>query len=71
MGQRRNRLRFGLKSRERRRIGRHCLRHDFDRDVAIQPRVARAIDLAHAPGAERSDDLVGAEACADRKRHVR
>ena len=31
----------------------------FDRDVAAQPRVARAVDLAHAAGAERSQDLYG------------
>ena len=27
---------------------------DFDRDVAVQLRVARAIDLAHAAGADRA-----------------
>ena len=36
----------------------------LDGDVAAQPRVARAIDLAHAAGPEASDDLVGAEAIA-------
>ena len=34
-------------------------------------RVARAIDLAHSPGAEGRDDLVRAEAAAGRKRHGR
>ena len=37
---------------------------DLDRDVAIQLRVARAIDLAHAAGADRHDDFVRAEASA-------
>jgi hypothetical protein len=35
---------------------------DLDRDLAIQLRVARAIDLAHAAGAERRDDFVRAKA---------
>ena len=39
-------------------------RQDLDRDGAVEPRVARLVDLAHAAGAERRDDLVGAEARA-------
>ena len=39
-------------------------RQDLDRDLAPEPRVARAVHLAHAAGAERRDDLVGAEARA-------
>ena len=35
---------------------------DLDRDVAVEARVARAVDLAHAAGAEGGEDLVGAEA---------
>src|SRR5262249_2686074 len=41
----------------------------LERDRAAQPRVGGAIDLAHAAGAERSDDLVRAEPRAARKRH--
>ena len=33
---------------------------DFDRDGAVQPRVAGFIDLAHAARADRGEDLVGA-----------
>jgi hypothetical protein len=33
-------------------------RQDFHRDAAIEAYVARAIDLAHAAGAEWRDDLV-------------
>ena len=33
----------------------------FDGDLAPQPWVARAIDLAHAPGADKAEDLVAAE----------
>ena len=36
-------------------------RQDLDRDVPPQLGVARAIDLAHAAGAERRDDRVRAE----------
>ena len=45
------------------------LRQHFDCDRAIESRVARAIDLAHAAGAEQRDDLVRAEASAWRQRH--
>ena len=41
----------------------------FQRDVAVQPGVAGAIDLAHASGAERLEDLIRAESCAWRKCH--
>ena len=34
---------------------------DLDRDVATEPRVLRAVDLAHATGAERAEDFIGAE----------
>ena len=36
----------------------------FSRDVAIQPRIARAIDLAHTPGPKGGKDFVRAKACA-------
>ena len=36
----------------------------LDRDVASEPRVARAIHLAHAAGAERGEDFIGPEAHA-------
>ena len=48
MGERRNRVRFALEPRQRFRIARDGGRNDFDRDVTIQTRVARAIDLAHS-----------------------
>jgi hypothetical protein len=32
---------------------------DLDGDVALQPRVAGAIDLAHSAGAEHGFDFVG------------
>ena len=57
-------LRFALEPREPIGVGGERLGQDLDRDVAIQLRVARAIDLAHAAGAEGRQDLVRAEAGA-------
>ena len=64
MVQRGEGLGFALKPREPLGVGGERLGQDLDRDVAIQLRVARAIDLAHAAGAERGQDLVRAEAGA-------
>jgi hypothetical protein len=44
-------------------------RQDLDGHAAIQPRVACAIDFAHPPGGEQSQDLVGTESRAGRQRH--
>jgi len=43
-------------------ILRECGGQDLDRDVALQARVAGAIDLAHSAGAEHRFDFVRAEA---------
>ncbi len=48
----------------RERRGQH-----LDRHLASQPRVARAVHLAHAAGAERRDDLVGPEPGASGEWH--
>ena len=64
MRQRRDRFRLALEAGQRVGIGSHGLREDLDRDVAVELRVPRAIDLAHPPRAERREDLVGAEAGA-------
>ena len=34
--------------------------HELDGHLAVEPGVARTVDLAHPAGAERADDLVGA-----------
>ena len=62
--ERRDRTCFALKALAKPGIVRRLLRKDFERDGPIQPRVARAIHLAHASGAERRDDLIGAESHA-------
>jgi hypothetical protein len=61
---------FALEPLAKRRVGRHVRRQHFDRDGAVQPRVARAIDLSHSPGANQPDDFIGAEARARLQRHV-
>ena len=45
------------------------LRQDLDRDLAPGPSVPRAIQIAHAAGAERRDDLVGAKVGSKTQRH--
>ena len=42
---------------------------DLDRDVALQLMIARPVDLAHAAGAQRAENLEAAEAIADRESH--
>ena len=64
MIQRRQRLRFTLESREPLGVVGEGVGQDLERDVALQPGVGRAIDLAHAPGTERGDDLIKADAGA-------
>ena len=46
------------------------LQRDFDRDRTVQTGVAAPIDLAHRTLAERSEDLVGAEAGSGRQGHL-
>ncbi len=42
-------------------IGGERRRQHLDRDVAPEPRVAGAVDLAHAASAERADDFIRTE----------
>ena len=44
-------------------------RQHLDRDLAAEPRILRAVDLAHAPGADRVEDLVGPELRPGHERH--
>ena len=50
-------------------VGRERRGQHLDGDVAAEARVARAIDLAHAAGADRSDDLVRANPGSLRQAH--
>ena len=61
MIQGRERLRFTLKASDTFGIVGERLGQDLDRDVAIEPRIARAIHLAHPAHADLGRDLVGTE----------
>jgi len=58
MIQRRQRLRFAREAHHAVGIGRERVGEDLDRDLAIEPRVTRAIHLAHPSRAERAHDFV-------------
>ena len=64
MVERREDFGFALEAREPVGVGRERRRQDLDRDLALQLRVGRAIDLAHAAFADLRGDLVDAEARA-------
>ena len=69
MVQRRENLRFAPESCETFGVVRNGRKENLDRDVAIQLRVTRAVDLAHTAGAECGEDFVGAEARSDGQGH--
>jgi len=54
----RGRLRFALEALGALRVIRQVLGQDLDRGVAIQARLARAIDLTHRFRAKRAEDRV-------------
>ena len=63
--ERRDRARLALEARAPiRRRAANSWRQDLDGHSPVQPRVAGAVDLAHAARAERPDDLVRPEAGA-------
>ena len=67
--QRSQQVRFARESRAAFVIAGHGLRQHLDGDLAAKFRIAGAIDLAHPPGAEERDDLVGAERRAGGEAH--
>jgi hypothetical protein len=50
--------RLALESRARVGVAGNVRRQQLDGDAAIEPRVARPVDVAHATRADRCDDLV-------------
>jgi hypothetical protein len=62
-------LRLALEASEAIGVTRERVRDDLQCNVALEPRVARPIDLAHATGAERRVDDVGADAGTWRQAH--
>jgi hypothetical protein len=61
MIERRQQTRFTLEASEPVGVAREGIGEGFERDVAAEPRVARAVDLAHATGADLRDDFEGTE----------
>ena len=59
---------FGLALKPRQRLGvaRGRIRKHLDGHLTLETRVLRAIDLAHAARAERSDNLIRAQVCTGR-----
>ena len=60
MIQRGQHARFALEPTRRSGSEANAAGQDLDRDVACEPRVARAIDFAHAAGAEKGVDAIDA-----------
>ncbi len=58
---------FTLKPGEAIRIVREQVGEDFERDVALQLRVARSVHLAHAASAKVRDDFVGTDLGSDQR----
>ena len=51
-------------------IGRPCGRQDLERHIPPKTGITSAIHLAHAPGANQADDLVGAQPGAWNQLHL-
>ena len=62
-------LRFLLEAAQPVGVLREGRRQHLDRDLAAEARILRAVHLAHPPGADLAEDLVGAELRAGRERH--
>ena len=62
--ERRQQLRLAIEACETIRIEREGVGDDFQRDIAMQFRIACAIDLAHAAGADLRGDLIDAKTSA-------
>ncbi len=69
--QRGQEFRFPSESRASIGVAGESPRQDFHRDVPLQPRVARAVHLAHAALAELAFDAVWPEECPSRKHRAR
>jgi hypothetical protein len=66
----RERLRFAREARQPIGIGREQLRQDLQRDIAIELRVTRAVDLSHPAGAKWGEDFVRTDSGASRQGHA-
>ena len=70
MVQRRQHLRLALEARHAALIIGERGRKDLDSDIAVQPRISRAIHFAHPARTQRADDLIRAETGSIRERHI-
>src|SRR5687767_11419860 len=70
MRQRGDGLGFTIEARAPLGIARDRLRQNLDGDVAIEPRIAGAIDLAHATRAKRAENFVATEPAAGGQGHA-
>ena len=61
---------FALEPREPLWIGGKQLRQHLDRHLAMELRIARAIDLAHSARADRAEDFIGTYESSCGYRHV-
>ncbi len=69
MIERREHLCFAAKPREPIGIAGQQVRQHLQRDLAVQFRIAGAVDLAHAAGADGGNNLVWAQPGPGSKRH--
>ena len=63
------RLRLLLEAPEAVGVGRERSRQHLDRHFAAEPRILRAVDLSHSPGADLAEDLVRTETGTGGERH--
>ena len=68
--QRRQRLRLAREPRQPIGIAGEGVRQDFERDVAIELRIARAVHLAHPAGAQQRENFERPKERAGRKAHA-
>ena len=61
MIQRREQLRFALEAGQPIGIAGEEVGQNLERDVTPEPQIAGAKHFSHATGAERGDDLIGAQ----------
>ena len=69
MIERRHGVRLAVEAGAQLGVGGELRRQHLDRDRAIEPRIARAVDLAHPAGADRRDDLIRPESRAGCQGH--
>jgi len=69
MIQRRQHVRFALEPRHALGVTGQRLRQNFDGDIAAEPGIVSAVDLAHAASADGREDFVGAQSSTGGQLH--